>query len=125
MQKNFLFPTIIVITVVALLAGFVYLIKTKNTPPPDNTMIFFYGDTCPHCLKVEEFFVENKTEEKFSFEKREVYNSTINAKLMTDRYKKCGITEPKDMGVPLFWTGTECLQGDVDIINYFETRSEG
>lgn len=119
MRKNFLFPAIIAVTIIAMMAIFVVLIQAKNAPPSDSTMIFFYGETCPHCKNVEEFFAENKVREKISFEEREVYNSTANAKIMNDRYNKCGITDPKEMSVPLFWDGTACITGDQPIIDYF------
>jgi len=122
MQKNFIFPAIVALALVAIVAIFVVLVKAKNAPPPDSTIIFFYGDTCPHCKNVEEFFTENDVASRISFEQREVYNSTANASLMADKYKKCGITNTNDMGVPLLWDGITCIQGDEPIINYFKSK---
>lgn len=122
MHKNLFFPVIVTLTILVVIGLFIGLMMAKNTSPPDSTMIFFYGDTCPHCKNVEEFFTENKIEEKISFEKLEVYNSATNAKIMTERYNKCGVTDTKKMFVPLLWDGSTCIQGAQPIIDYFKNK---
>jgi len=85
-------------------------------------MIFFYGITCPHCAKVEEFFKENGIDSKFQFEKKEVYENKTNAKiLILIAKKKCSLPE-NEIGVPFFWTGEKCIVGDQPIIDYFKEK---
>ncbi|MFH1253592.1 MAG: hypothetical protein V1664_04670 [Candidatus Uhrbacteria bacterium] len=122
MHKKLLFPIIIALAAIAVIGLFVFLIKAKNAPPPDSTMIFFYRDDCPHCKNVEDFFAANNVENQIAFEKREVRNSPANAKLLSDRFTRCNITDPKQMGVPLFWDGSTCFSGDQPIIDYFKTK---
>lgn len=121
MKKGMGFPALVIGSIIAVVAIFVIFIKLQNAPPSNDTIIFFYGDTCPHCANVEEFFVENKVEEKISFEKREVYNSAANAKLLAERAAVCSISQ-EDLGVPLLWTGKDCIRGDTDIIKYFKNQ---
>jgi len=122
MKKNIIFPFFVILAAAIIVGLFIFLIKNKNSPPPDNTPIFFYGYDCPHCQKVEEFFAANDVTKKISFEQREVYQSANNAKLMTDRYGKCGITDPKEMYIPFYWNGTTCITGDQPIIDYFKNN---
>jgi glutaredoxin len=97
--------------------------------PEDNTkkslsdeMIFYYGDTCPHCQKVEEYVAQNNVQEKVPFEKKEVYNNEENAKELARTAQQCGLEKSKIGVVPLLWTGKNCLVGDKDIIAFFAEK---
>jgi glutaredoxin len=93
--------------------------KTINS----SEMIFFYGQGCPHCVNVEKFLEENRSvEEKVKFEKLEVWKSKENTQLMIERARNCGLSE-KNLGVPLFWDGSNCLIGDTDIIDFLKNKS--
>lgn len=85
--------------------------------------ILFFGSTCPHCVNVEEYINTNNISAKLNFDKLEVFNDTNNAALMAEKAKTCGL-DTKTIGVPFFWTGSNCLLGDVDIINYFKNLPE-
>lgn len=121
MKKNVIFPLIIAVAAVLVIGLFVVLFKLKTPTISNDTMVFFYSDTCPHCANVEGFFAANAVEQKTSFEKLNVHNSTENAKLFSERATQCGIAK-EDLGVPLLWTGTECIGGDQPIIDYFKTK---
>ena len=70
----------------------------------DQQIIFFYGKGCPHCALVEDFFKENKIEEKIKFEKKEVYNNKNNFNELSVKAEACGL--PVDsIGVPFLWDG--------------------
>jgi glutaredoxin len=112
------------IIVLAIIAGLIILISigrftNKNT---DSRMIFFYGDTCPHCKNVETYMSENGIENKLKFQKLEVYNNTDNAQLLVQTAKKCGLDTTQGVGVPVFYDGQQCIQGDEPIINYLKQQ---
>lgn len=88
-----------------------------------NKTVLFYGDTCPHCLIVNEYLEKNKFKEKFSFEHLEVYGNKDNAALLAESAKKCGI-ESNQIGVPLLWNEGKCLVGDKEIIDFFKEKGE-
>jgi glutaredoxin len=123
MRKNL--GLIIFLGIILVFVGlFLFQIKKEKEllKSVEGKMIFFYGITCPHCAKVEEFFKENKIEEKFQFEKKEVYKDKTNAKiLILIAKKKCSLPDDK-IGVPFFWTGENCIVGDEPIINYFKEK---
>lgn len=122
MRKNLLFPFIIAMAVIAVVTLFVVLIKASHPALPNSGLTFFYSTSCPHCANVEEFFTANEIEKKISVNKVEINNSTENAKLFYDTNIKCGITDQKEMGVPLLWDGTTCVNGDEPIITYFKNK---
>ena len=96
---------------------------------PDDTalaqlptgIVFYFGDTCPHCKNVEEYIIQNNVQDKILFEQKEVYNDAQNAKELKVVAKACGI-DPMKVGVPLLWNEGSCLVGDEDIITSFEEK---
>jgi len=111
---------------IALIGG-IFLLPEKNAPlnaPNDDSsakMVFYYGDTCPHCKIVEEFFLQNNIEDRVKFDKKEVYNNKSNQADLGKKAAKCGIN-PNNIGVPLFWDGSTCLVGDKPIMNFFKEK---
>lgn len=115
---------IIVIGIIVLFGGLMLAKNYSLRKIADNRQIFFYGEGCPHCLNVEKFVAENKVEEKFKFEKLEVFNNQDNLALMLQYTKKCGLEGDAAMGVPVYWDGqsAQCFSGDEPIINFLKTK---
>lgn len=88
----------------------------KNSEP-----IFYYGNTCPHCKEVEEWFKANQVEEKIQFAQKEVYDDRQNAAELTKVAESCGL-DTTSIGVPFLYADGQCLIGSPDIINYFALR---
>ena len=113
--------------IIFIIATFYFLNEKKNRELLESVkdkMIFFYGETCPHCANVEKFFKENNIENKIQFEEKEVYNDKNNAKLLILVAKrKCNLKE-NEIGVPFLWDGenSKCTVGDQPIINYFKEK---
>ena len=106
--------------------GFFLLNKQGNNSNNNlealNKIVLFYGDTCPHCLIVNEYLQENNIKDKVSFEHLEVYKNRNNANLLAESAKKCGIKSDQ-VGVPLLWNEGKCLVGDKDIIDFFKEKT--
>ncbi|MDD4628679.1 MAG: hypothetical protein PHE68_04795 [Candidatus Peribacteraceae bacterium] len=108
-----------VVGVVALLA--VLFFFARASVGGGKGIIFFFGNGCPHCEIVEKYFADNRVEEKVMFEKKEVYYNKKNQREMAAHAKTCGL--PTDnIGVPFLWTGSGCLIGDKDIIDFFQKK---
>lgn len=88
----------------------------KNSEP-----IFYYGNTCPHCKDVEEWFKANKIEEKIKFSQKEVYDDRQNAAELTKVAASCGM-DTNNIGVPFLYADNKCLVGSPDIIKYFSDK---
>jgi len=97
--------------------------QTDNTvKKEDNSIIFFYGNTCPHCADVEKWMEENKVEEKISIIKKEVYDNQQNAQELAKAAESCGL--PSDsIGVPFLYTEGKCYIGTPDIISYLSKKA--
>jgi hypothetical protein len=83
---------------------------------PKKKAYFFYGDTCPHCKKVEAYFQENGIYDKYDISSLE-FSNPFNARLLL----KFGdvFNDPNKGGVPAVAFGDKFLVGDQPIIDNF------
>lgn len=109
---------IIIFVVLAILAILIPLCQLNGK----SKMILFFGDTCPHCKTVENYINENGVREKLSFQELEVYNNANNASLLGKKARQCGLDTSDGVGVPFFFDGQNCFQGDEQIIEFFKTK---
>jgi len=120
---------IIFLVIILVLGVFFWKERSKNQQLMELILsiiegktIYFYGEGCPHCTKVEEFLKENNIESRFQFAKKEIYNEKVNAELLfLIAQRKCNFST-NQMGVPFLWTGSTCIIGDEPIINYFKEK---
>jgi hypothetical protein len=93
----------------------------EDSKPLNESILFFYGEECPHCKLVEQYFLEKGTEKKVSFSKIETFHNSKNAELLFTLEKFCPQLKPNEIGsVPLLWAKNTCILGDQPIIRYFE-----
>jgi len=87
--------------------------------------IFFYGNWCSHCAKVEEFLKEHDVFDKFKIQEKEIYFNGANRKEFLEYGEKLWIA-PEDMWIPLLIVNNEntCtnLVWDKKIIDYFTEK---
>ncbi len=116
-------PVIVGSLVIGLiLFGTVFALNKMFNTPVDfdaNSITFFYGDTCPHCKTVEEFFSEKKMDEKVQFSRKEIYNNLQNRQAFDQAVKLCKM-DAGSAGVPFVYAKGECFFGTPDVIGYFE-----
>lgn len=122
MQKQLL---VYVLGLIVVVGGF-FLWYSSSTKGPqaisDGKVILYYSDTCPHCKNVEAFINENKVMEKYPIlERKEAQINQGNLNEMMVKAKICGIPQ-NQLGFPLLWTGSDCLTGDVSIIDYLKGK---
>lgn len=104
--------------------------ETKTGTPAEGGIILFYGDGCPHCIKVENYMEQNKTSEKIDILIKEVWNNEENRTLMAEKVKACGL-EGKPIGVPFLWYeeapngNSECIMGYDPIVDFFQIQTAG
>ena len=84
-------------------------------------LIFYYGDTCPHCNIVDTYIKDNGISQKLKITQKEVYNNQENADELRDKAQQCGIPI-NALGVPLLWNGEDCLIGDQSIIDFLNEQ---
>ena len=121
------FGIIAVIVTVLLLIGGAYLFTRPEKPVviPEKeagTYEYFWGNGCPHCAAVQEFYDKWEKKDTVIIKKFEVWYDKANAKIMEDRYNNCPDKPPaSQMAVPLLVTPEgKCLVGDTPIITLFD-----
>jgi len=91
---------------------------------PDAQIILFYGSTCPHCKKVNEYIVANDLDKVVKLQHLEVYNNKANLELMKQKLDQCkNLSEDDKGGVPFMYTPETCLVGDQPIIDYLKAKA--
>lgn len=95
-------------------------INTSNAK--DIGAIFFYSSTCPHCKTVEEYFKDNKVEEKIKVDQRETHDKT-NSALYEEKQALCKDFPAENKGsVPFLYTPDKCFIGSDQIIDFFNAE---
>ncbi len=104
-----------------LLVGLSLKLSFLSLAVEESKPIFFYGQGCPHCAKVEQFFNQHHLRDKVVW--REVYHHPDNAKEFNQIAAKLNIPL-NQRGVPfLYFPGTnQYLLGDEPIIQHFQTQ---
>ena len=123
-MKNF--PAVAAVLTLLVLVGGIFLfsgnkeVSPEPAPATPTAHEYFWGDGCPHCEVVEEFFSTWENRDKVAIDKKEVWSSAANAKILQQRAEYCGI-RPSEVGVPfLFTPNGKCLSGDEPIIDFFK-----
>jgi cytochrome c biogenesis protein CcdA/glutaredoxin len=84
-------------------------------------VVFFYGEGCPHCGRVEPHIQELQTKYvDINFETYEIYNNRTNLLVLNDYFNRYGVPE-YDRGVPVVFIGNKYLVGDSPILENLET----
>ena len=129
MDKIVIFIVSIVIFVGVLFWGWqsgffagIFSGPVKPTPLPAG-IVFFYGNTCPHCKDVEDYISANKIDQKVKFTSLEIFANQNNAALAYQVETSCKIDTSKGVEVPLVYDGTKCYLGAPDAINFFKTQA--
>ena len=91
---------------------------------PNADIIIFYGATCPHCKKVNEYIVANNIDKVVKLQHLEVYSNKTNLELMKQKLDQCkNLSDSDKGGVPFMYTPDTCLVGDQPIIDYLKAKA--
>jgi len=122
------FGVISIIVTVAILGLGAFFMTRPEKPVviPEKeagTYEYFWGNGCPHCAAVQEFYDKWEKKDSIKLVKYEVWYDKANAKIMEDRFKKCNPVPPKsEMAVPFLVTPDgKCLVGDTPIIDLYKS----
>lgn len=119
MSKQTLLTVIIAIGIV-LGVGF---LTVKKPADGQNSIILYYGNTCPHCKEVEQFISDNKIKDKIKLEEKEVYEDEANNREMLQKAKDCGLVSDSVV-VPFLYAEGKCILGATDIEKYLTEKTK-
>lgn len=99
----------------------------KDFPVYENPdLVFYLGDTCPHCKNVEDWLDKNNTDKKLKINYKEVYYNQENQKTLSDTVKQyCPeLMQNGGIGVPVGFdpVNKKCIQGDNPIIEFLSAK---
>jgi len=83
-----------------------------------RSIIYFHGNGCPHCAKVDQWLEDNDLWSKYPIDDREIYDSPDNAKYFNQVLGDLGVPL-RERGVPTMVLGEFTLSGDKPIIEGF------
>lgn len=109
-----------------LLVSFVYTLLCITpivTAQSTDKIYFFYGDGCPHCTKIEQYFVEQDFYSKYPIEKKEIYFNRDNAVLFNSVMDEKQVPQ-RQRGVPTIVVGQVVLIGDKTILDGFVSNAD-
>lgn len=97
-----------------------YIPSTVQAQQTDSqqSILFFYGQGCPHCAKVESYFEEIKAYENYPLVKKEIYFDRNNAAEFNKLMEENGVPI-EQRGVPTLVAGKTVISGDQPIIEGF------
>lgn len=93
--------------------------KAGDYGNPNASVVYYYGDGCPHCADTQEYFDENGIEYGEDFAKKEVWKNKSNNDEMVRRAEECGLDTSR-LGVPFLYAEGECFIGQPAVTGYFK-----
>lgn len=91
-------------------------------------LVFFWGDGCSHCEKVEEYIKSNNIDNKIKINRKEVFKNKNNSQEFKETVNKnCPeIVGTDGIGVPVAFDPItkKCYQGDTPIIDYLTEKTK-
>ena len=88
-----------------------------------DKIIFFWGQGCPHCAKVEGYIQKNQLDKLFNIERKEIYFNQKNREEFLATCQEHNIPTNKS-GVPLALIDGQCLIGDKPIIEALAAKQQ-
>lgn len=120
------------ILIIFSLFGLIYLVSNLTKPPEGkvkakatfkkNEIIYYYGNTCPHCQELSDWLEKNKIAEKVKFVKKEVYQNQGNAQELQQAAAECGL-DTSSIGVPFVYGKGNCYVGSDKAKEFFQKES--
>ena len=86
-----------------------------------SAAVLYYGNTCPHCRKVEDWLEKNPAiKERSGLVLKEVYGNRANSRELIQKAQRCNLDTTRGVGVPFLFDNGRCIIGDQSIINYLK-----
>ncbi len=128
MDKKIIF-TVVLISLVIVILGTVIVGSTEKKKisedniklPNKESLVYYYGITCPHCAQVSQWMERNNFEKKVKIEKKEVYQNQNNNLELEKVAKNCGLN-PMMIGVPFLYAKGQCYIGYDNVIRVLESE---
>lgn len=88
-----------------------------------NSLIYFYGSTCLHCIELSKFLEDSGINKKVAYQKLEVFSNPTNQELMNQAGLDCKLDTTQGMGVPFIYDKGKCYIGTPDAEKFFQEKA--
>jgi len=137
MDKSIVITVILVVFAGFLFWGFqtgffasVFTGPVTPSPLPAGIVLFF-GQDCPHCIKVEAFIKDNSIDSKIKITKLEIpFNGktspelVANSGLLVQTAQTCKMDISAGVSIPFLYDGSgKCYTGDVEVTNFLKAQA--
>ncbi|MFA5878425.1 MAG: glutaredoxin domain-containing protein [Candidatus Staskawiczbacteria bacterium] len=120
MNKNILIAIIAVVAVV-IIAIAVFFLYQQSAALPESGIVLFSNAVCPHCQNVAKYIQDNGVEKKINFKKVEIGDDQEAINSLIEKAKACNL-DTSNISIPFLWDGTNCIQGETEIVNFFDLK---
>lgn len=90
--------------------------------PSADDIVYYFGDTCPHCIEVKKVIGEKRLHDSVVFSEKEVWKNAKNSSEMMRKAKECDVPKEK-VGVPFLWSKGKCFIGAPDVLGELEAQA--
>jgi len=100
--------------------------KPSDVAYSNPDLVFYWGEGCPHCQKVEDYIKANNINQKLKITSKEVYQNQDNQKDLANTVSQyCPDLNQDGIGVPLAFdpSSKKCIQGDQPIIDFLSQKA--
>ncbi len=98
------------------------LVNVDKITFADDRILFFWGQGCPHCARVESYIQSNNLDKVLNIEQKEIYFNKKNRQEFMMLCDKMNIPVA-ERGVPLAFIDGKCVIGDQSIIKALENKA--
>ncbi len=98
-----------------------FIVPVQAQNKDKGKILFFWGQGCPHCARVESFIQKNKLDQIFDIESKEIYFNKQNRQeflQVCEQYR----LPPEKEGVPMALIDGQCIVGDEPIIKALQAK---
>lgn len=86
---------------------------------PAEQMTLYWGEGCPNCTILEDYFAANTTERLAAITRKEIYKNKAHYEELREVGKAYGISE-EFIGIPFLAMGEKHLMGNASIMAFLE-----
>jgi len=85
-------------------------------------IVYYFGQECSHCKKIEKFIADNEIDRKVIFAKKEVWHNAANSDELQGKARECSL-DPDKIGVPFLFARGKCYVGEIEVEDFFKKEA--
>lgn len=134
MKKRKIYTLLGIITIIVILVIFWGITSAPKIEAPvaeelggkiaESDIVYFCSNLNENCRNMEKYFIDNKTEDKIFFTKKDI-TSMKNPEYAKEHEligEGCALDEKKIGGIPFLYAQGKCYVGESEVKSFFEKK---